>query len=45
VQNVQANIIVFQVEARTIIGGAQQFVYGIGENFANQHHLIVRRIQ
>jgi polyhydroxyalkanoate synthesis regulator phasin len=44
-QNVQANIIVFQVEARTIIGGAQQFVYGIGENFANQHHLIVRRIQ
>ena len=45
VQNVQANIIVFQVEARTIIGGAQQFVYGIGENFSNQHHLIVRRIQ
>ena len=45
VQNVQANIIVFQVEARTIIGGAQQFVYGIGENFANQHHLIIRRIQ
>ena len=27
VQNVQANIIVFQIEARTLVGGAQQFVY------------------
>ena len=43
--NVAANYIVFQVEALTLAPTPQQFVYGIGENFANQHHLIVKRIQ
>ena len=45
VSNVQANIIVFQVESLTLAATPQQFVYGIGENFANQHHLIVKRIK
>ena len=41
-----ANYIIFQVESRTLVAGdSQQFVYGIGESFANQHHLIVKRIQ
>lgn len=45
VSNVEINDIVFQVEALTLAATAQQFVYGIGESFANQHHLIVKRIQ
>ena len=45
VSNVQANIIVFQVESLTLAATPQQIVYGIGENFANQHHLIVKRIK
>ena len=41
-----ANYIIFQVESRTLVAGdSQQFVYGIGESFSNQHHLIVKRIQ
>ena len=43
--NVESNYIVFQVEALTLAATPQQFVYGIGESFSNQHHLIVRRIQ
>ena len=40
-----ASSIIFQVESRTSVLGGAQFVYGIGESFANQHHLIVKRIQ
>ena len=40
-----ANFIIFEVESQTVTGDSQQFVYGIGESFDNQHHLIVKRIQ
>ena len=40
-----ASSIIFQVESRTSVLGGAQFVYGIGESFANQHHLIVKRIR
>ena len=42
-----ANFIIFEVEAQTVppAGESEQFIYGIGESFDNQHHLIVKRIQ
>ena len=40
-----ATFIIFEVESRTVTGDSQQFIYGIGESFDNQHHLIVKRIQ
>ena len=40
-----ANYVIFQVESLTSVLGGAEFVYGIGENFENQHHLIVKRIQ
>jgi hypothetical protein len=42
--NSAANYVIFQVESRTTVLGGSQFVYGVGESFSNQHHLIVKRI-
>ena len=41
-----ANYVAFTVDSTTTTGDFNlQFIYGVGENFANQHQLIVKRIQ